>query len=245
MISARKIAAVLFDLDGTLVEVEMRSFIPAYISGLAAWFTDIADPERFGSVMRKTIFALIEEPDGNRTNEQQFLAAVEDSLAIPEELFQSRFRRFFGDGLAALSPMVRPAPLAREILSAVGAKGLRTVLATNPVFPAGVIDARLGWGELGDKSFEFITSYENSRFCKPHPEYFKDILARLGLGPEECLMVGNDTIHDLSAKRIGITTFLVDDCLVDRPGATFPPDFRGSRGALFEFLSSLPHPAEN
>lgn len=31
---------------------------------------------------------------------------------------------------------------------------------------------------------------------KPDPEYYKDILNRLGLQAEECLMVGNDTKED-------------------------------------------------
>jgi hypothetical protein len=30
-----KVRGVLFDLDGTLLQVEMREFIPAYIEGLA------------------------------------------------------------------------------------------------------------------------------------------------------------------------------------------------------------------
>jgi phosphoglycolate phosphatase-like HAD superfamily hydrolase len=39
-----KVRGVLFDLDGTLLQVEMREFIPAYIEGLAKHFPDAPDP---------------------------------------------------------------------------------------------------------------------------------------------------------------------------------------------------------
>ena len=44
---------------------------------------------------------------------------------------------------------------------------------------------------LQPEVFAPITTYENSRYCKPNPDYYREILDKLGLLPEDCIMVGN------------------------------------------------------
>ena len=114
------------------------------------------------------------------------------------------------------------------------------MIATNPVFPRSVVEARLAWGGLDDFPFHLVTSYENSRFCKPSPAYFEDVLAQTGLAPDECLMVGNDTEHDLAARHAGIPTYLVDTWLIDRLEGEFHADFRGCHKDLLSFLQKIP-----
>lgn len=67
------------------------------------------------------------------------------------------------------------------------------------------------------EDFEFYTTYENSRYCKPNPAYFQEILTHANVHPEECLMVGNDTAEDLAAATLGIQAFLLTDRLPDQP----------------------------
>ncbi len=238
----KDIEAVLFDLDGTLLQVEMADFIPAYIGGLAAHFADRADHGAFGRTVRGTIHALLTRPGDGTTNEELFLAALERQFAITPALFGERLAAYCADGLFGLAPLVRPLPLARRILESCFARGLRVVIATNPVFPRSVIEARLAWGGIADFPFDLVTTFENSRYCKPNPAYFAEVLGRFGLEGRQAVMVGNDTEHDLAARQAGIPTFLVDTWMVDRLGGNYACDFRGGHLELCRFVARLGRP---
>ena len=97
--------------------------------------------------------------------------------------------------------------------------GYRVALATNPIFPSIATCARIRWAGLTPEDFAFVTTYENSAYCKPNPDYYRDAAQRLGLSPEECLMVGNDAQEDMIAETTGMKVFLLTDCLINRDGA--------------------------
>ena len=83
--------AIFFDLDGTLLRVQMTEFIPRYIDSLAEYCRDYADPKRFAHTMRNAIRGLISESgDGLQTNEQRFYSWLQRELAIPEHVLHER-----------------------------------------------------------------------------------------------------------------------------------------------------------
>ena len=94
------------------------------------------------------------------------------------------------------------------------AHSIRRVLATNPLFPACAVEARLRWAGLRPEDFSYITTYENSTYCKPNPAYFQEILEKTGLYAEQCIYIGNDAVEDLPARQLGIPTFLLTDNLI-------------------------------
>jgi len=229
---------ILFDLDGTLVDVDMYQFIPAYLRQLADFFSDLADARKFRREMLTATSLMLESEKRCANNEEMLLQRLEKRLGIKQRQFRQRLEHFLSDGLASLRPLVQGLPLARNILQQCVDRGLRLVLATNPVFPLELVQARLRWGELDDFPFDLVTSYENSRYCKPDRRYFQDVLDFLHLPAEACLMVGNDADHDLAAQQVGISTFLVDTCLVARGGSAFEADWRGDHLDLLHFLSA-------
>ena len=92
-----------------------------------------------------------------------------------------------------------------------------TALATNPLFPSVATEHRIGWAGLKPGDFELYTTYENSSYCKPNPDYYRDVAARLGVDCSECLMVGNDAAEDMqAAQSAGMSAFLLTDCLINR-----------------------------
>ncbi|KIH75980.1 FMN phosphatase YigB, HAD superfamily [Geoalkalibacter ferrihydriticus] len=239
LLAQRPPRAVLFDLDGTLLQVEMNAFIPAYVGGLAGHFGDLAPRSRFIDTVVSATFALLQDDSDQSTNQELFLGALTQHLGIAPEDFRRRFSDYVADGLHGLEPLIKPLGLARDILDLCFARGWTVVIATNPVFPREVVEARLRWGGLEDFSYHLVTSYENTRFCKPHPRYFHDILDAFDLAPEECLMVGNDTEHDLAAGQVGIPTWLVDTWMIDRLDGAFHSDFRGDHQGLLRFLREI------
>ncbi|MEA3465861.1 MAG: HAD family hydrolase [Thermodesulfobacteriota bacterium] len=232
------ITTVLFDLDGTLLNVDMYRFIPAYLKRLAESIDPAIDQQQFIDTMIERTMELLGSDDGSQTNEAFFLSVVQQDFHLAPEQFLSGIRRFCREHLTELQPLVNPFPLARQLMQRCQEQGLEVVIATNPVFPRPVVDARLEWAGIGDFDYQLVTSIENSRFCKPNPKYFSDILDKIGVLAGHCLMVGNDTEHDLSASTLGITTFLVDTWLIDR-GSRFVADYRGSHLDLFRFLGQL------
>ena len=60
-----------------------------------------------------------------------------------------------------------------------------------------------------DMPFELVTTWENSTRCKPCSGYYLEALGKLGLAPEETLMVGNDPKRDFPSPAIGLKTAYV------------------------------------
>ena len=83
--NASSIEAVLFDLDGTLLRVQMAEFIPRYIDGLAGHCLEYVKPKKFARAMLGAIRGLIlVDGDGHMTNEQRIYATLVEQLSIPE-----------------------------------------------------------------------------------------------------------------------------------------------------------------
>lgn len=231
------IKAVLFDLDGTLLRVQMAEFIPRYISGLAKLCAENVAPKKFEQAMLSAIRSLIRfSGDGQTTNEQRLFATLQQQLAVPETVLRQAVESYRQNGLEELQPLVKSIPLATVIVKECLQRRIPLVLATNPVFPEFMISARLEWAGLADLPFDYLTSYENSCYCKPQPGYFTAIAEQLGVAPEQCLMVGNDTQHDLAAVAVGMQTFLVDTWIIEREGSRWPCDQRGDHLQLQQFL---------
>ena len=109
-------------------------------------------------------------------------------------------------------------------------------LATNPIFPAVATESRIRWVGLEPEDFEIYTTYENIGYCKPNPEYYREILRRMDVKPEECLMVGNDVTEDMVAETIGMDVFLLTDCLINKEEKDISQYKQGSFAELVEFL---------
>ena len=93
--------------------------------------------------------------------------------------------------------------------------GLKIIIATNPFFPKIATHQRITWAGLNPNDFALVTTYENSRFCKPNLAYYQDILDKFGLKADECIMVGNDMGEDMIAQKLGLKVFLLTDQLIN------------------------------
>lgn len=149
-----------------------------------------------------------------------------------QEIFQSFYENEFQDARALCGFQ----PLAAEAVHALKARGYRVALATNPIFPAIATQSRIRWAGLLPEDFALCTTYENTAYCKPNPAYYADVAARLGVAPQECLMVGNDVQEDMIASQLGMRVFLLTDCLINR---THVPLESYPHGGFPELLDSL------
>ncbi|NLP18160.1 MAG: HAD family hydrolase [Firmicutes bacterium] len=230
---------LLFDLDGTLLDLDMNIFLPIYFRALTKRFADIIDPEEFIHSLLASTEAMIGNKDPGVTNEEAFMADFVPRVPLSKEALLPLFMDFYQNDFADLSKHSRTKPLARKTIQCALDKGLEVVIATNPVFPRLAVEQRLKWADVAGFPYRLVTSYEIMHFCKPHSEYYAEILTRLGRRASECLMIGNDVQEDLSARDVGIETFLLKDQLINRTNEAPLTEFQGHMEDLYRFVQKL------
>lgn len=127
-----------------------------------------------------------------------------------------------------------------ELIRSLQKKGYELVLATNPIFPMVAVKTRLAWLGLRTEDFSLITTYENSRFCKPNLDYYREILEKIGKTPTECLMVGNNGKEDACAGELGMEVYLVTDYPEDTDQALLARFAHSSFAGFEAFAQALP-----
>lgn len=234
-----KITTVLFDLDGTLLPMDQNVFIKAYFGGLARRLAPHGyEPRRLIDSIWQGTAAMIKN-DGTATNEDRFWQGFENAYGKPARQDEEYFAAFYREDFDKVQSSCGYTPAAREVIDTAHACGLRTALATNPIFPAMATERRIAWAGLSTSDFELYTTYENSRFCKPNLNYYRDVMQNLGVLPEECLMVGNDVAEDMIAEQLGARVFLLTDCLINSKGADISVYPNGSYNDLISFIKNL------
>ena len=232
------ITTVLFDLDGTLLPMDQEKFLKAYLGGLCKKLAPLGyDPKAVTDGIWKGTGAMVRN-DGTRSNEEVFWQVFCGLLGEDTRRDEPVFEDFYRNEFQSVAAVCGKNPAAKELIDRLTARGLRLVLATNPLFSAIATHSRTRWAGLEPEDFAYITTYENSSRCKPNPDYYREILDKLGLRPEECVMVGNDVQEDGAAAELGLPVFLLTDCLIDRTGdvKNYP---HGGFAQLTEWLDAM------
>jgi len=233
------IKAVLFDLDGTLLPMDQDVFVKAYFGGLAKKLAPYGyDPKALIDGIWRGTAAMVKN-GGGCTNEDAFwncfAGVMGADVRKDEPIFDAFYRREF----QAVRQVCGFSEAAAQAITLVKSKGLMAVLATNPIFPAVATQSRICWAGLRPEDFRLYTTYENSHYCKPNPAYYQEILEKLQLKPEECVMVGNDVGEDMIARELGMQVFLLTDCLINKQGSDISQYPHGSFPELLKFLAQI------
>lgn len=232
----KKYEALLLDLDGTLLEIDLEKFIIAYIEALAERFTDHIDRHDFARHLFGSTSMMIENIDPTKSNRTVFYEDFCRRIGLDHDQIEPIIEDFYRNDFPALSCWGKKQPHAPAVIDAARKKNIPVILATNPLFPTTAVLQRLSWGGLSPDHFQLITTMDNMHFCKPRPEYYLEIAAKIDCPPERCLMAGNDTVEDLVAAEAGMATFLVDDFILQRSEREPISDYRGSLEELVTFI---------
>lgn len=234
-----KTTTVLFDLDGTLLPMEQETFAKAYIGGLAK----AAEPYGYepmtltSSILAGT--AAMVKNDGEKSNEAVFWDALMKTYGEEVRKDIHIFDEFYRTDFQKIKDVCGFAPGAADAVKRIREKGLRVALATNPLFPIVATESRIRWAGLDPKDFDLFTTYETSRYCKPNLDYYRDVLAQLGVTPEECLMVGNDVEEDMIASQLGMNVFLLTDCMINTKNEDISSYPRGGFYELIAYIDTI------
>ena len=231
------ITTVLFDLDGTLLPMDQDHFVKMYFGLLAKTLTP-SDPEALIKAVWVGTKAMMTN-DGSKTNEDAFWDTYCQLLGEDRRADEPAFRSFYENQFELVRNACGFNPKAAETIALVKSRGLKTALATNPLFPRIATQARARWAGLNLDDFELYTTYEDYSHCKPDPRYYQAVLDKLGLTAEECLMVGNDAVEDVAATKLGIQVFLLTDCLINKNGVDIAEYPHGGFDELMAFIENL------
>ncbi|MFZ5912529.1 MAG: DinB family protein [Chloroflexota bacterium] len=194
---------LLLDLDDTLLDSNMNTFIPAYFQALSGFLAEQVQPDLMLPALIAGTRKMMANTDPSRTLQQVFDAEFFPKIGLPRESLQPRIDRFYDQVFPSLSHLTQPRPAAVELVEWALAQGYRLGIATNPLFPLKAVQHRMTWAGLPPEQypFEVISSYETFHFTKPNPAYLAEMLGSMGWPDGPVLAVGDDIELDLPAAH--------------------------------------------
>ena len=231
-----QIKAILFDLDGTLLEINLDLFISNYLKLLAQSVAHIISPKKFIAKILKAS-KVVEENDGHSTNIEVYIDAFFPIEGNSREEIEPYFDKFYEKDFSKLCQYTRRKPEARAVIQTAFDKGYVVVIATNPLLPLTAIEQRLEWAGVVDFPYRLITTIENSRATKSltNLHYYEQILKTIGYPAESCLMIG-DEAKDMIAGQLGMQTFLILNSNTELNQNKIEPTYKGELIDLLDLL---------
>lgn len=230
--------AVLFDLDGTLLRLDVDEFLGDYMRRVGAYFSHVIPPEKLTRAIWVSTNAMVANLDPAESNREVFAASFEPLVGRSWQEMWPEFLDFYSKEFPKIRNLAAEDGVSSRVLSQCLELGWDLILATNPIFPEVAIRERLKWCDCHDVPWRLITHIDNMHFCKPNIQYYEEILGLAGLDPSRCVMVGNDVQEDMVAQSLGLKTYLVDGYVIDRGGG-LEPDLRGSLAEVPEAIEEL------
>lgn len=250
------IRAVLFDLGGTLIHYHdaqhgdpERPFRRVTLLGARALITramdganNPPDPDTIAATVDKHIsqtFSALAETQGGGSVEAPIRAALAE-LGFPQDDAHWAALRpvYYGQ----IEPIVFPRAGVRETLDKLHAAGYKLGIVSNTWWAADFHDAHLARYNLLDLLPVRLYSCDLPH-SKPHPDIFKDALARVGVEPAEAVFVGDRPDIDVrAAQAVGMRGVLIRSPYM--PPYERPPQGEPAPDAIIDELADLPAAVE-
>lgn len=226
-----KTKVILFGLDGTLLPMDQDVFVKTYFGLLAKKLSNQGyEPNKLVESVWLGTKAMVKN-DGKISN---------------EEAFWNKFAEIYGED--ARKDIIHFDKVqiscgynkkAKWAVNEIKKLGYGLALATNPILPKIATEKRISWAGLNPNDFELYTTHENLNYSKPNLKYYEDILSKLNIKAEECLMVGNDVNEDMVAKEIGINVFLLTDCIINKENKDISSIPQGNFEDLLRYIQNM------
>lgn len=229
-----QLTTILLDLDDTLLNSHMQQFASLYLQGLGEVLSAFSNTKRTIELVMQSVEQVQNSTDFTQTNEQVFYQSFFSRMPGDRTAIEAEIARYYVERYPRLQQIVSPIPTAPELVAHLFETGYRVAIATNPIFPQTAVEQRLTWAGVLNYPYALVTTLENMHACKPHPEYYQEILTKLNVPAAQCLMVGDNPTNDIiPAHSLGINTWWI----TDHPRDDFPA--AGGQGSLSDLLTWL------
>ena len=205
------IEAIIFDLDGTLVQTEPLRALSHARTALALSTDSFSEADVFeacrewvGLSHMDTVLGLMQRfglEEAARARMAEFGASA------PWQVFSALDRRFYAEMISDPRTVCQAQmPHAVALLHDVRQRGFRTGLAT--MSARAEVDRVLAALGLG-QAFEFIAACEDVEHAKPDPEVFQLVARRLAVAPAACLVIEDSSAGVRAALAAGMECIAV------------------------------------
>ena len=218
-----ELAAVIFDVDGTLADTERDGHRPAFNAAFEAHGLDVQwDPEHYGRLLKIT------GGDRRIAADLRDRGFGEHAETIAADIHKTK-TGLFRDHI--LNGDIAPRPGLTDLILGLQAAGIRIAVATT---------GRRAWVEplvrhlIGDGVVEVMVTGDDVTNLKPDPEAYLLALKQLGLRPEQALAVEDSANGLQAAIGAGLATIVVTN------DYTHGQDFTGAAAVFNRFDGSEP-----
>lgn len=230
---------ILFDLDGTLLPMETDKFTTLYAQALTKAFSDFEDRDKVFKQVMHSVQATVLNTE-YKTNYDKFFDHFDRHMDNHLDTYIKRFDSFYEDGFHQVQAATQVSNEIVEAVKILKEKNYKLIIATNPIFPMKANEQRIKWAGLDINMFDHVTSFEKNHYCKPHLEFYKEVLSDNNIDAKDVLMVGNDVQEDLTIKALGAKTYIINDHLINRKSdQLIQSDYIGTYKDFLEFVKGL------
>lgn len=183
MVPADRLDALLFDLDGTILDSDDEG-----VEALARWLERlrVRDPRR----RARRIVMRLETPANALTTLLDTVGLDALVLGLAERLRHRKSRP---------GPRFRIVPGTEEALRLLASRYRLAVVTTRGRRDAGAFLEAFGLSDL----FGIVVTRESTWRLKPHAAPIRYAVHRLGLPPDRCAMVGDTPVDMRAARKAG------------------------------------------
>jgi HAD superfamily hydrolase (TIGR01509 family) len=211
--------AILFDVDGVLVNSE------AFIAEAGArMFSELygvdVDPSEFAPFIG--------------TGEGRYLGGVAETRGIAVDVPRA-MRRIYELYFEVIKGRLQAVPGAVELVRALRPAGIKSATATSA--DRVKLDANLDAIGLREDDFDTLVCGGDVTRKKPYPDIYLEAARRLGVPPEDCLVI-EDAVEGIKAgvaagcTCVGLSTTFPASVLAAAGAALVLPDLSGGLKAL-------------
>ena len=189
LVRQRAVAALLFDLDGTLVETD--DYLSQWVSRSIPISPRLLPPERRLALARRGVMAF--EGPGN------FIVTLLDRMRLDNAAFRLRrwLRRVSG---VVDSPCCECVAGTAEAMRVLRSRGfLLGIVTSRDRAETGVILQNSGLQPF----VAAVVTREDSSRMKPHPMPVRLAAEKLGIPPAQCVMIGDTSVDIRAGKAAG------------------------------------------
>ena len=230
------IKTVLFDMDGTLLNMGESAFENEYLKRMVIFLEqrypgkgkDLVKCVGYGAEMMKV-------SDGSRTNLEVFWDGFTKASGIPREVMEPVITEYYQTDFTHIGDDYVPDADMQNAVRLLHQNGYQLLVATTPVVPRIANDERVRWSGLKDIPWLDVTSFETYNYSKPNVKYCEQICEKYHLNPAECLMVGDSLAKDYPATELGMDFYLLLN--EDSPEAEKQQAFEGKKGSRKDLLA--------